>query len=70
MAIASAQVATSQPKRAYHCLWAVLIARIHKVFALLCPLCGGQMSTIAFIAHSVDRYPSPRGRGSHTCTKD
>lgn len=70
MAIASVQVATSQPKRASHYLWAVLIARIHKVFPLLCPLCGGQMCTIAFITHSAGRYPSPRGWGSHTCTKD
>ena len=26
-----------------HYLWAVLIARIYEVFALLCPMCGGQM---------------------------
>ncbi|GAB4216364.1 MAG: hypothetical protein Fur007_16180 [Rhodoferax sp.] len=31
-------------------LWAVLIARIYEVFPLLCPLCGGQMRLIAFIA--------------------
>jgi hypothetical protein len=30
----------------------VLIARIYEVFPLLCPLCGGQMRIIAFIAHS------------------
>ena len=32
-----------------HYLWAVLIAHIHEVFSLLCPLCGGQMRLIAFI---------------------
>ena len=37
-----------------HFLWAVLIARIHEVFPLLCPLCGGQMRIIAFITHSAD----------------
>ena len=37
-----------------HYLWAVLIARIYKVFPLLCPLCGGQMRIIAFITHSAD----------------
>ena len=26
-----------------------MIARIYEVFALLCPLCGGQMRLIAFI---------------------
>ena len=39
------------PKRApAHYLWAVLVARIYEVFPLLCPLCGGQMRLIAFIA--------------------
>jgi hypothetical protein len=39
------------PKRSpAHYLWAVLIARIYEVFPLLCPLCGGQMRLIAFIA--------------------
>ena len=43
------------PKRSpSHYLWAVLIARIYKVFPLLCPLCGGQMRLIAFITHSAD----------------
>ena len=38
------------PKRSKaHYLWAVLIARIYEVFLLLCLLCGGQMSLIAFI---------------------
>ena len=37
-----------------HILWAVLIARIYEVLPLLCPLCGGQMRIIAFIAHSAD----------------
>jgi hypothetical protein len=43
-----------QPKRPAHYLWAVLIARIYEVFALLCPICGGQMRIIAFITHSAD----------------
>jgi hypothetical protein len=39
------------PKRSpAHYLWAVLIARIYEVFPLLCPLFGGQMRLIAFIA--------------------
>ena len=43
------------PKRARaHHLWAVLIARIYKVFPLVCPLCGGPMRIIAFITHSAD----------------
>jgi hypothetical protein len=42
------------PKRPEHYLWAVLIARIYEVFALLCPMCGGQMRLIAFITHSAD----------------
>ena len=42
------------PKRAAHCLWAVLIARIYEAFPLVCPLCGGQMRIIAFITHSAD----------------
>ena len=37
-----------------HDLWAVLIARIYEVFALLCPHCDGQMRLIAFITHSAD----------------
>ncbi len=32
-----------------HYLWAVLIARIYKMFPLVCPLCAGQMRIIAFI---------------------
>ncbi len=43
-----------QPKRPAHYLWAVLIARIYEVFALLCPICGGQMRIIAFITYSAD----------------
>ena len=39
------------PKRSpAHDLWAVLIARSYEVFPLLCPLCGGRMRLIAFIA--------------------
>ena len=45
-----AQPAPAPPKRSpAHDLWAVLIARIDEVFALLCPMCGGQMRLIAFI---------------------
>jgi hypothetical protein len=29
--------------------WAVLLARIHEVFPLVCPRCGGEMRIIAFI---------------------
>jgi hypothetical protein len=32
----------------------VLIARIYEVLPLLCPLCGGEMRTIAFITQSAD----------------
>jgi hypothetical protein len=42
------------PKRAAHSLWAVLIARIYEVFALLCPMCSGQRRIVAFITHSAD----------------
>jgi len=42
------------PKRSpAHYLWAVLIARIYEVLPLLCPLCGGQMRQIAFIAEGM-----------------
>jgi hypothetical protein len=38
------------PKRSpAHYLWALLIAKIYEVFALVCPICGGQMRLIAFI---------------------
>ena len=38
------------PKRSpAHYLWTVLLACIDKVFALLCPMFGGQMRRIAFI---------------------
>jgi len=30
-----------------------LIARIYEVFALLCPMCGGQMRLIAFITEGI-----------------
>ena len=30
----------------------MLIARIYEVFLLLCPICGGQVSLIAFITES------------------
>ena len=55
--LGSAVLPTPEPapaKRTAHYLWAVLIARIYEVFPLLCPLCGGQMRIIAFIAHSAD----------------
>ncbi len=29
--------------------WAVLLARIYEVLPLLCPVCGGQMSILAFL---------------------
>ena len=36
------------PKRSpAHYLWAVLIAHIYAVFALLCPMCGGQMIVLS-----------------------
>ena len=42
------------PKRsAAHYLRAVLIARIYEVSPLLCPMCGGQMRLVAFIAEGV-----------------
>ena len=44
----------AQPKRPAHILWAVLIARIYEAFALLCPICGGQMRIIAFITYRAD----------------
>jgi len=31
-----------------------LIARIYEVFPLLCPMCGGQMRLIAFIAEGAE----------------
>ena len=31
-------------------LWVVLIARIYEILPLLCPMCGGKMRLIAFIA--------------------
>ena len=47
----SAPEPVAPPKRSKaHYLWAVLIARIYEVFPLLCPMCGGQMRLIAFIA--------------------
>ena len=52
--VTRSQPSPSQPKRAAHDLWAMLIARIYEVFPLLCPLCGGQMRIIAFITHSAD----------------
>jgi hypothetical protein len=36
-----------------HYLWAVLSARVYEVFPLLCPLCGGEMRLIAFIAEGM-----------------
>ena len=46
--------APEPPKRfPAHYLWAVLIARIYKVFPLVCPLCGGNMRIIAFITEGV-----------------
>jgi hypothetical protein len=40
--------ATGVPQRSpSHYLWAMLIARIYEVFALLCPLCGGRCTRSA-----------------------
>ena len=36
-------------RRAARTTWAVLLARIHEVFPLVCPRCGGEMRIIAFI---------------------
>lgn len=33
--------------------WALLLARIHEAFPLLCPKCGGEMRIIAFITEAV-----------------
>ena len=46
-------LASMSPIEALLQLWAVLIARIYEVFALLCPMCGGQMRRIAFITEGV-----------------
>ncbi|WP_245754506.1 hypothetical protein [Candidatus Accumulibacter aalborgensis] len=35
--------------RAARYTWALLLARIHEVFPLVCPRCGGEMRIIAFI---------------------
>jgi hypothetical protein len=43
-----------QPQRPVQYLRAVPIARIDEVFPLLCPICGGQVHTIAFITYSAD----------------
>ena len=32
----------------------MLIARIHEVFPLVCPICGGQMRLIAFITEGAE----------------
>ena len=46
------------PKRSQaHYLWAVLLARIHEVFALPCPNCGGQMRLIASQSPTTDPEP-------------
>ena len=36
-------------RRVVRTAWAVLLARIHEVFPLVCPHCGGEMRIIAFI---------------------
>jgi len=51
--------AKPKPRPPTHSLRAELIARIYEVFPLevfplLCPMCGGQMRTIAFITFSAD----------------
>lgn len=42
-----AELLQSDEYRGVLVLWAALIARIHKVFPLVCPMCGGQMRIIA-----------------------
>jgi len=39
-------------RKAARLAWAMLIARIYEVFALACPLCGGEMWIIAFITEA------------------
>jgi hypothetical protein len=51
------------PKRSAHYLWAVLIARIYEVFPLICPICAGQMSIIAFITESAEVKKIPEHIG-------
>lgn len=36
-------------RRAARYAWVMLLARIHELFPLLCPKCGGEMRIIAFI---------------------
>ena len=45
------------PKHPVHDLWAVLIARIYEVLALLCPIRGGHMRIIAFITRHAVGFP-------------
>jgi hypothetical protein len=40
-------------RRAARYAWALLLARIHEVFPLACPKCGGEMRIIAFITEAV-----------------
>ena len=56
MASQLGQAPAPEPPRRFpaHYLWAVLIARIYKVFPLVCPLCGGNMRLIAFITEGVE----------------
>ena len=46
---------TEEPahRRAARYAWALLLARIYEVFALLCPKCGGAIRIIAFITEAV-----------------
>ncbi len=42
------------PKRSFaHYRWALLITRFYEVLPLLCPMCGGPIRLIAFIAEGV-----------------
>jgi len=50
MAVPSEPQAKPKPHSPSHYLWAALIARIYEVFALICPMCGGQMRIIALAA--------------------
>ncbi len=48
---------------ATHWLWAVLIARIHEAFALVCVVCGGNMRLIAFTTEGVQIRQVPEHIG-------
>ena len=57
------QAAEPIHRRAARYAWALLLARIYKVFPLLCPKCGGEMRLIAFITAAPEHSPYPRAPG-------